>query len=144
LRRRVERCPGLAEEIVRQAIIRVQSHDELPSSDADPRVPRRCLATVLDVSDQADPGIARSLDEAFDIRMAGGIVDDDRLPSIDRLTEDAVDALLKKSRLRFITGDHDREPGRLRLLERTSRSGPSHGDRIGRLPVLGEARGPAP
>jgi hypothetical protein len=60
------------------------------------RVPRHCLATVLDVSDQADPGIARSLDEAFDIRVAGGIVDDDRLPSIDRLTEDAVDALLKK------------------------------------------------
>jgi hypothetical protein len=130
LGRGIERCPDPAEEIWRQSIIRIQSHDQLAASDPNPGVPRRGLAAIQWVPGDADPGVAHSLDQLFDVQLARGIVDDDRLPFAHRLIDDTLEAIIEEPLRLIMTRDHDRESGSLLLLERRHRSWPRHAESL--------------
>jgi hypothetical protein len=105
------RCPP--KEIGRQSIVRIESHDPLSTSDADPGVPRRGLTPVLGVANQEDPRIAASVDEIRDVDVDRAVIDDDRFPVLLGLSDDAFEAVPEELERGFEARDHDREQRRL-------------------------------
>jgi hypothetical protein len=123
----VERTRCLPKEIGHQPIIRIESHDPLSSSDPDPGVPRRGLTPVLGVANQVDPRIAAALDEIRNVDLDRAVVDDDRLPVLLGLGDDAFEAVSEELRRRFEARDHDREQRNLALVRSKRRIALRHG-----------------
>src|SRR6058998_1745295 len=85
---------GGVEIVGSQAVVRVQLRDEPRARGSDTSIPRCSLAPVFLVSDDSEPRVFKACDDAQRVASGGAVVDENRLPVLPSLYDQAFHALV--------------------------------------------------